>query len=286
MGHHFGRTFVKDEGDLKTVFAIQDQYKLTRLSDWGKTEASQPKGADIWMPLDPKTDPLAEWKTVNRAMIEVPPPSRDADLLQSFARIGIGPGLDVDAQNPSTKRGLARAAVDGKRIIAGAFAGAYLQKQVNGWNYPPPATGRPSPSRDWLFRAVQMLAGFVANDPIEATYLNVSSDGDGKPLSGDNRYVIRFEKGAQPKVKAFWSVTMYNLKYNLVANRINRYSRGDRSGMKADKNGSITIYVQKDSPGADKEANWLPAPEGQFFLILRTYLPADDIVNQTCSPQK
>ena len=69
-----------------------------------------------------------------------------------------------------------------------------------------------------------MLAGFVANDPIEATYLNVSVDGEGKPLSGSNRYVIRFEKGGEPKVKAFWSVTMYNLKYNLVANPINRYS--------------------------------------------------------------
>ena len=221
------------KADLKNVFAIQDQYKLTRLSQWGKSDTSQPKGAEIWKPLDPKTDPLAEWKTINRAMIEVPPASRDADLLQSFARIGIGPGLDVDAQDPATKRGLARAAVDGKKIIAQAFAAAYLQKQVNGWNYPPPATGRPTPSRDWLFRGMQMLAGFVANDPIEATYLNVSLDGEGKPLSGDNRYVIHFEKGGQPKVKAFWSVTMYNLQYNLVANPINRYSRGDRSGMKA-----------------------------------------------------
>ena len=281
-----GRTFVKDEADLKNVFAIQDQYKLTRLSEWGKSDTSQPKGAEIWKPLDPKTDPLAEWKTINRAMIEVPPAANDADLIQSFARIGVGPGLDVDAQDPATKLGLARAAVDGKKIIAQAFAAAYLQKQVNGWNYPPPATGRPTPSRDWLFRGMQMLAGFVANDPIEATYLNVSLDGEGKPLSGDNRYVIHFEKGGQPKVKAFWSVTMYNLQYNLVANSINRYSRGDRSGMKLDKDGGLTIYVQKNSPGADKEANWLPAPEGQFFLIMRTYLPAEDIVDQTWQPPR
>ncbi len=281
-----GRTFVRNEGDLKDVFSIQDQYKLTPLSQWGKSDARQPKGAEIWKPLNPKTDPLAEWKTINRAMTEVPPAARDADLLQSFARIGIGPGRDVDAQDASTKRGLARAAVDGHKIIAGAFAGAYLQKQVNGWNYPPLATGRPTPSRDWLFRAVQMLAGFVANDPIEATYLNVSLDGEGKPLSGDNRYVIHFEKGGQPKVKAFWSVTMYNIHYNLVANPINRYSLGDRSGMKSDEDGSLTIYVQKDPPGADKEANWLPAPEGMFFLILRTYLPAEDIVNQTWQPPR
>ena len=279
-----GRTFLKGEDDLKTVFSIQDQYKLTPLSQWGKPDAKPPNIPEIWKPLDPKTDPLAEWKTINRAMIEVPPAARDADLLQSYARIGIGPGIDVEAQDGSTKRGLARAAVDGRKIIAGAFAGGYLQKQVNGWNYPPPATGRPTPSRDWLFRAVQMLAGFVANDPEEAIYLNVSRDGAGKPLSGENNYVIHFDKGGQPKVKAFWSVTMYNPKYNLVANPINRYSLGDRSGMKEDKDGSLTIYVQKDSPGAEKEANWLPAPEGQFFLILRTYLPAEDLVKQTWQP--
>ena len=252
----------------------------------GQAGSRPPKDAVIWEGFDPKTDPLADWKTINRAMIEVPPPVRDADMLQQFARIGIGPGLDVEAQDESMKRGLARAAVDGKKIIADAFTDGYLQKVVNGWNYPPPATGRPSPSRDWIFRAVQMLAGFIANDPVEGTYLNVSVDGDGKPLTGKNRYVIHFDKGGEPKVKAFWSVTMYNPQYNLVANPIDRYSLGDRSGMKHDADGGLTIYVQKDSPGADKESNWLPAPDRQFFMIMRTYLPADDIVNQTWQPPK
>jgi hypothetical protein len=79
---------------------------------------------------------------------------------------------------------------------------------------------------------------------------------------------------------------MYDLKYNLVANPINRYSRGDRTGMKPDADGGLMIYVQKDSPGSDKESNWLPAPDGQFFMILRTYLPADDILNQWWQPPK
>ena len=281
-----GRTFIKDASDLDEAHAIQDKYKLTRLSQWGKSDISPPKGAEIWQAFDPKTDPLADWKTINRAMIEVPPPSRDADLLQSFTRLGIGPGLDVEAQDASTKRGLVRAAVDGKKIMAEAFTDGPWAKKVNGWRYPPPATGRPSATRDWLFRAVQMFAGFVANDPVEATYLPVSLDGEGKPLTGKNRYVIHFGKGGEPKVKAFWSVTMYNLQYNLVANPINRYSVGDRSGMKPDADGGLTIYVQKDSPGGDKEPNWLPAPDGQFFLFLRTYLPGDDILNQTWQPPK
>jgi hypothetical protein len=278
------RTAIKDASDLEAAYAIQDKYKLTPLSQWGKPDVATPKGAEIWQPLDRNADPLNEWRTINRAMLEIPADPRDADQLQSFARIGVGPGFDVDAQDAATKRGLARAAADGRKIIAGAFAAGYGQTNVNGWNYPPRATGRLTPTRDWLMRSVQLLAGFVVDDPIEATYLNVSVDGEGKPLSGSNRYVIHFDKGGEPKVKAFWSVTMYNLKYNLVANPINRYSVGDRSGLKQDAEDGLSIYVQKDAPGSDKVTNWLPAPDGPFFLVLRTYLPGDGIVNQTWQP--
>ena len=123
-----GRTYVKDASDLDAAHKIQDQYKLTPLSQWGKAEVTPPKDAVVWPAFDPKADPLADWKTVNRAMIEVPPPAREADTLEQLARIGIGPGLDVEAQDASTKRGLARAAVDGKKIIAGAFTDGYAQK--------------------------------------------------------------------------------------------------------------------------------------------------------------
>ena len=133
---------------------------------------------------------------------------------------------------------------------------------------------------------MQMLAGFVANDPVEATYLNVSVDGDGKPLTGKNRYVIHFDKGGEPKVKAFWSVTMYNLKYNLVANPIDRYSLGDRSGHEARRGRRPDDLRAEGLARRGQGSNWLPAPDGQFFLILRTYLPADDIVNQTWQPPK
>jgi len=280
------RTYISGAADLDAAHAIQDKYKLTPLSQWGKPDASPPKTPEIWEPLDRNADPLNEWRTINRAMLEVPADPRDADMLRSFARIGIGPGLDVDALDASTKRGLARSAVDGRKIINGAFTAGYGQTNVNGWNYPPKETGRLTQTRDWLLRAIQPAAGFVTNDPVEATYLNVSVDGDGKPLIGTNRYVVHFAKGGEPPAKAFWSITMYNTKYNMVANPIDRYSVGDRSGMKPDADGGLTIYVQKDSPGADKESYWLPAPDGPFFLILRTYLPGDDIVNQTWQPPK
>ena len=280
------RTYVKDASDLAAAHAIQDKYKLTPLSQWGNPGASIPKSGEIWQPLDRNADSLNEWRTINRAMQETPPDPQDADMLQSFARIGIGPGLDINALDPSTKRWLVRAAVDGRRIIYDAFAAGYGQTVINGWNYPPLQTGRMSQTRDWLLRAIQPAVGFNTNDPIEATYLNASVDGDGKALTGKNRYVIHFAKGSEPKAKAFWSLTMYNKQYNLVANPINRYSVGDRSGMKADADGGMTIYLQRDNPGTEHESNWLPAPDGPFFLILRTYLPEDDIVKQTWQPPK
>ena len=169
-------------------------------------------------------------------------------------------------------------------LIDDAFAAGYAQKQVNGWNYPPPETGRPSATRDWLIRAIQARAGFVANDPIEAVYMNVSLDEDGNPLSGANRYELRFEQGQQPDVNAFWSVTMYNSKYNLVANPIARFSLGDRSGMEEAADGSLTIYIQKDQPSDDKLTNWLPAPDGNFLMFLRAYLPGYSILSQWWEP--
>jgi hypothetical protein len=101
----------------------------------------------------------------------------------------------------------------GERLFTAHSPPVTGKPNVNGWNYPPPETGRLTQTRDWLLRALQPAAGFNANDPIEATYLNVSVDGDGKKLSGSNRYIIRFDKGAEPKVKAF--LVNYDVQYQL-----------------------------------------------------------------------
>ena len=280
-----GRTLIRGEADVPAVRALQAQYKLTPLSQWGQASPAPKPSPEVWQPPSPKNDPLAKWKTMNRAMAENPPPARDADLLQLFARIGVGPGLDVDAQDTATKRGLARAAVDGGRIIAEAFTAGYGQKKSNGWVYPPPTFGRITPTRDWLMRAIQNQVGVVASDPEDGVYLNASLDGTGKPLTGKDRYTIRFAPGELPKVKAFWSVTIYDKTYNLVDNPINRYSISDRTpGIKTDADGGLTFYVQRDSPGPAMASNWLPTPAGDFILVLRTYLPDESIVKQTWQP--
>ena len=138
---------MKDENDLQAVWAIQDQYKLTPLSQWGKPDAKLPEGPEIWKPLDPKTDPLAEWKTINRAMVEVPPPAREADLLQWYARIGIGPKLDVEALYPSTKRGLARAAIDGRKLKGGKVSGTFYKLYPESCQPLPEPEGRENADR-------------------------------------------------------------------------------------------------------------------------------------------
>lgn len=129
---------------------------------------------------------------------------------------------------------------------------------------------------DFLLRAVwHSLAGIVAHDPEEAVYLGSFTDGDGDALTGATSYEMHFAPGQDPPVDAFWALTM-SLKmysnYNLVPNPIDRYSLGDRSkGLKRDSDGGLSFYIQHESPGEEKDSNWLPAPEGPFNLFLRLY---------------
>jgi hypothetical protein len=280
-----GRTLLRGPDDLPAIRAVMAQYKLTPLSLWGKPDAQIPESYDVLKPFDRKTDPLAEWKTMNATMAENPPPSRHELLLKQFAQIGIGPGLDVDTLDEATKRGLARAAVDGRNLLDAAIRQGARQKNVNGWKYPPPDMGRAGDKDDFILRAaLQSLWGIVANDPAEAIYLNTSTDPDGQQLTGDNRYVIHFPKGGLPQAKAFWSITLYDARHNLVANPIKRYAIGDRDKMKSNADGSLDIYIQNQSPGADKESNWLPAPTGEFNLVMRSYLPGPDVQAQRWIP--
>jgi hypothetical protein len=222
---------------------------------------------------------------MNATMAENPPPSRHELLLSQFAQIGIGPGLDVTKLDEATKRGLARAGVDGRNLLDAAIRQGARQKNVNGWKYPPPDMGRAGDKDDFLLRsALQCMWGIVANDPAEAIYLNTSTDPDGQQLNGNDRYVMHFPAGGLPKVKAFWSITLYDARHNLVANPIKRYALGDRDKLKFNIEGSLDVFIQNESPGADKEASWLPAPTGEFNLVLRCYLPGLDIQEQRWIP--
>jgi hypothetical protein len=280
-----GRTLVDGAKDLPNVHQLQDQYRLTPLSLWGRTGAVAPEERDVFKPFDTGSDPLAEWKTMNMAMTQEPPHEDQATIVKSFAPIGIGPGQDVGAMDAATRGGLARAAVDGRKLLNEIIRSGDLGTRINGWSIPPKDFGRAGVAGDFLLRgSLQCLGGIIANDPPEAMYLNTAFDGG--PLTGSNRYVMRFQPGQLPDVEAFWSITMYDPTYNLVANPINRYSIGNRTqGLKADPDGGLTISIQSASPGSDRDSNWLPSPTtGPFLVVLRTYMPAQAIIDHTWHP--
>jgi hypothetical protein len=284
----FGRSFVEGKEDVPAVNRLQDQFQVVPLGLWGKQDAKLPESRDVWAPYDSKSDPLADWKTINRAMAENPPAAKDEPLLPTFATVGIGPGLTdaLEKQDEATKRGLAKAAADGHRIVEGMVVAGAGNKMVKGWLYPPADTGRAGLVNDFRSRATCAAAGIICNESAEAVYMPMFVDSDGSRFDGAHRYTLRFEKDGLPPVDGFWSVTMYGPDYNLVANPINRFAIRDRTpGLKRAADGSLTLYLQSDSPGGDKEANWLPTPkQGAFFVTLRNYGPRRPIIDQTWQP--
>jgi hypothetical protein len=272
-----GRTLVNGPDDVPNVRKLQEEYRLTPLSLWG-TESEVPERRDVMQPFDQQKDPLAPWKTLNAMLAENPPPPKHDQLMKQFATIGIGPGLNVEDQDEVTKENLVRAAAAGKQLLSENLKSGWSATYVNGWRFLNRRIGRAGD--DFLLRAAwQSLLGIVDNDPEEAVYVGGYTDGDGEPLTGANRYEMHFAPGQEPPVDAFWSLTMY-ANYNLVPNPIDRYSLGDRSkGMKRDTDGGLTIYIQHDSPGEEKESNWLPAPEGTFNLFMRMYQPRQEVID-------
>ncbi|AZO81891.1 MULTISPECIES: DUF1254 domain-containing protein [unclassified Bosea (in: a-proteobacteria)] len=264
--------------DYAAVHKLQDEFKLVPLSAYGKP----------YTPPAGKADPAIDMKTavrdqVNRMdavsyftllcelMKTNPPSEADAAQLARFASIGIVPGQSFDASK--LKADFA------KRIPEIAFDRIMLQfkinkaiTQQNGWAF---TTKTGIYGTDYLMRALITAIGLGANRPQDAVYPTSKADADGHKYSGANKYVMRFPKGHLPPVEGFWSLTMYDDKYFFVNNPLNRYSVSARQNLQTNPDGSTDLYIQKDSPGKDKESNWLPAPAGDFILMLRMYWPSE-----------
>jgi hypothetical protein len=145
-------------------------------------------------------------------------------------------------------------------------------KDMNGWVF---TTRTGLYGTDYLQRALVTAIGLGANRPQDAVYPTSEKDAAGQAYDGANKYVMRFAKGQWPPVNGFWSVTMYNAEYFFVDNPLNRYTLSSRNALKLNPDGSVDLYIQKESPGPDKESNWLPAPAGKFVLMMRLYWPKD-----------
>jgi hypothetical protein len=236
-------------------------------------------------PPNRQADPLADWKNLNRLLAESPMPAHEAQLAKTYAQIGIGPGLAVDKASPAVKRGLVRAQQSGRMIVTSGPAYNVGRVVVNGWGLTPPNWGRLAIDGHYLVRSAKSLGGLVTHDPEENIYPAAFVDANGEALQDTRRYVLRFTKQQLPQVNAFWSVTLYGPDFNFVDNAIDRYAIGDRSpGLKYDADGGLTIYVQKDAPGGDKNANWLPSGGGNFHLVLRAYLPKAPMLSKDWAP--
>jgi hypothetical protein len=137
---------------------------------------------------------------------------------------------------------------------------------------------------DYLFRATIANYGLGYNLPQDAVYPSLAKDSEGRPLDGNHRYVLHFDKGALPPVRAFWSVTAYDAEGYFIPNALARQAIGDRDKLVVNADGSLDIYMQADSPGKDKESNWLPVANAPFNILLRMYWPKSEILDGAWTP--
>ena len=284
-----GRTQVNGQDDLPAAVELMAKYSVQPLSKvvagYAPRKVEPIRLSDIPI-YDPKKASSVEFiGYLNWLLGHVDPNLADADTLARYSKIGVKAGA------PFFPDALPEEIADA--IEAGVQAGdasidekvKTIGKVVNGWQLAFGAFGERSRMQGrWLTRAAAARIGLFGNPEEEAFYPIVLKDADGDDLDAAVQdYMLRLPA---PPVDAFWSVTMYRLPEKLfAANAINRYSIGDRtSGVQTGADGSVTIYLQKDAPGGDKDANWLPAPDGPFYLILRLYIPRKEILDGSWAP--
>jgi hypothetical protein len=266
--------------DYAFVNRLQDGFKAVPLSAWGKGASTPPRGK-VDPAVDMKTPPVQQVAAMNAGAYfdlfaellgRYPPHECDYPILDRMERVlGLvrGKGFDVADQKPAVRQALERAMKEGPRRMAAKVE--KLAPVVNGWQMPTEGMG--TYGTHYLTRATVALVALGANVPEDTVYAIAFTDGDGQPLDGGNRYVLRFEREQLPPANAFWSVTLYGKDGFFVDNALHRYALGDRDRLQFEPDGSLTLYIQAQSPGKDRESNWLPAPKEAFNLTARLYWP-------------
>jgi hypothetical protein len=303
-----GRTVVNGPADMPEVKRLISQYRVTPLAIW-QAGARQPTPTlDAFPPTVSATvipSGPAFIDALNRSLQIDPAPAADACALAAMRPAGVrvdthhtaaglaNEAVDIPPPAPSpridavTRTALEAAMREGARIVdhAAEALNAASRKQNQGWQSTT-ASWLGEYGEHYLARAVVTLVGFAANGPIEAIYPIATTDRSGAELNGSHRYAIRFRRGKLPPVDAFWSLTMYGANRFLYENEIKRYAIGDRTkGLRYGADGSLIVYIQHkrpDDPG--KVANWLPAPKGQFRLVVRLYQPRDEVRSGAWKP--
>lgn len=270
--------------DYGAVHAAQDKIALVPLSSYGKpytpAAGTVDPGMDMKTAVRDQVNALgseAYFKLLADLMKTNPPTAEDAPMVAKLATLGIVPGQDFDAAKYGQAVG-AKAA-DVPKTAQGKIMGWFKEgiaagdsQDLNGWIF---TTKTGIYGTNYVQRALVTAIGLGANRPQDAVYPTSEFDADGKPYSGANKYVMHFGKGEMPPVDGFWSLTMYNAEYFFVDNPLNRYTLSSRNKFVTNADGSVDLYIQNESPGKDKEANWLPAPKDKFILMMRLYWPKE-----------
>lgn len=272
------RTQVFGPDDIENVKAVQAGYKAQTLSAFiGQPAPKAAPAIDYIKPLTPEAQKtsLEFFNILNFVLQFGPTHPSEQELMARFAKIGVGAGQTFDASklSPEMKTAIEQGIADAWQALDGAEKEMEAGKVTSGDLF----GTRESLHNNYLYRMLGAVWGIYGNSQTEAIYPTYTVDADGQKLdAAANRYTVRFAPGQLPPVKAFWSLTLYEMPASyLYANPINRYLLNSPMlpQFKKDADGGLTFYIQPESPGADKEANWLPAPKGPFKLVMRLYGP-------------
>jgi hypothetical protein len=277
------RTQLFNPGDIDNVKKVQAGYKVQTLSAFlGEPAPKAAPAIDFMKPLtaaEQRTSPEF-FDVLNFVLQFCPTVPSEVALRERFGKIGIGAGKTFDVTNLSPE---IKTAIE--QGMADAWAErAALQKRIDAREV---NTGEFFGTREflknnYLYRMAGAVYGIYGNSKQEAMYPSYAVDATGKKLDGTNRYTLRFAPDKFPPVNAFWSLTMYDFPAQLmVSNPLNRYVLNSpmMPQFRKDADGGLTLYFQSDSPGADKESNWLPAPKGPFLLVMRLYWPKPEALD-------
>jgi hypothetical protein len=271
------RTQLFGPDDLDNVKKVQAGYKVQMLSAYLKQTPPPAAPAIDFPKIDKELVKTNFFDYLDFALQFAPEQDNEKEIRAKLARIGVGPGKTLNFKDLplEQKLELGLGMKEGQRKVDEAVA--TVGKTINGWRVSGLAGNSAHYNGDWMKRAVAAQAGIYGNDPEEATYPFTRVDIAGQTLDGSkHNYTLTFPAGQQPPVNAFWSLTMYDGKTQLlIENPINRYLINSPMlpAMKTNADGSLTLHIQNKSPGADKEANWLPAPNGPIYLVMRLYWP-------------
>ncbi len=271
------RTQLFNPGDMPNVVKVQSGYKVQPLSAYLKQPAPAAAPVITFPKIDTELVKTGFFDYLDFALQFAPPGPEEQDIRAKLASIGVGPGKKFDFKDLSAehKAAVLIAMKEGESKVEKYLAAG--MKNVDGWKVGSLFGDRAFYNGDWLKRAAAAKGGIYGNDAVEAMYPMTKTLADGTELDGSKHaYTLTFAKGQYPPVNAFWSVTMYDGKTQLlIKNPIDRYLINSPMvpKMRKNKDGSLTLYIQKDSPGKDKESNWLPAPDGPIYLVMRLYWP-------------